>query len=89
MSHGVKRRRKKKKKRQLLFGIKNKENVGGNALISNHTHSQGFLVWLEEFAGELAEDGEVGEVGGAGRVGGLDEPAEHKLNAAPAGAVEE
>ena len=52
------------------------------------TRTQGFLVWLEEFAGELAEDGEVGEVGGAGRVGGLDEPAEHKLDAAPASALE-
>lgn len=47
-------------------------------------HLHCFLVWFEEFAGELTEDGQVGEVRWRRSVWGLTELLEHKLDAVPA-----
>lgn len=47
-------------------------------------HLHRLLVRLEQFAGELAEDGQVGEVRRRGRFWGLTELLEHKLDAIPA-----
>lgn len=43
-----------------------------------------FLVWFEQFAGELTEDGQVGEVRRRRSVWGLTKLLEHKLYAVPA-----
>lgn len=47
-------------------------------------HLHCFLVWFEQFAGELTEDGQVGEVRRCRGVWGLTELLEHKLDAVPA-----
>lgn len=47
-----------------------------------HVHCS--LVWFEQFAGELAEDGQVGEIRWRRCFWGLTELLEYKLNAVPA-----
>lgn len=47
-------------------------------------HLHRFLVRFEEFAGELAEDGQIGEVRWRRCVWGLTKLLEHKLYAVPA-----
>lgn len=47
-------------------------------------HIHCFLVWFEQFTGELAEDGQVGEVRWRRCFWGLTELLEYKLNAVPA-----
>lgn len=46
-------------------------------------HLHRLLVWFEQFAGELAQDGEVRQVRRSGRVRGLAELLENKLDAVP------
>lgn len=59
-----------------------KKTVCNPVCCTQHLHC--FLVWFEQFAGELTEDGQVGEVRWRGCFWGLTKPLEHKLYAVPA-----